>query len=74
MDNDLDFRDLLLEVEAEATLLMEEITKELQLPMMKQALRVRWMTLSDDMKEQVREEYPEVYQQIMRTVNAERKY
>lgn len=73
-DTDLDFRDLLLEVEADLTQIVNEVLAELQLPQMKQALLVRWMTMSDDLKEQTRDEYPEVYAQIMRMVDQERSY
>jgi phosphoglycolate phosphatase-like HAD superfamily hydrolase len=72
--DDLDIRDILLEVEADLTEMIEEVLKELQLPMMKQALRVRWMTMPDDLKEQLRDEQPQVYEQIMRMVDEERSY
>jgi hypothetical protein len=72
MDNDLDLRDILLEVEAEATQVFNEVMQELMLPQMKQALRVRWATMPDDLKEQVRDEYPELYDQIMLMIDQER--
>jgi predicted metal-dependent enzyme (double-stranded beta helix superfamily) len=72
MDNDLDIRDILLEVEAEATQILNEVMQELMLPQMKQALRIRWMTMPDEAKEQVRDEYPEVYEQILLMVDPER--
>jgi hypothetical protein len=72
MDNDLDIRDILLEVEAEATAIFNEVMQELMLPQMKQALRVRWATMPDDLKEQVRDEYPELYDQIMMMIDQER--
>jgi hypothetical protein len=72
MDNDLDLRDILLEVEAEATAIFNEVMQELMLPQMKQALRVRWATMPDDLKEQVRDEYPELYDQIMMMIDQER--
>jgi hypothetical protein len=72
MDNDLDIRDILLEVEAEATQVFNEVMQELMLPQMKQALRVRWATMPDDLKEQVRDEYPELYDQIMLMIDQER--
>jgi hypothetical protein len=71
-DNDLDIRDILLEVEAEATAIFNEVMQELMLPQMKQALRVRWATMPDDLKEQVRDEYPELYDQIMMMIDQER--
>lgn len=74
MDNDLDFRDLLLEVETELTGIVEETMKELLLPQMKQALLIRWMTMPDELKEQVQAEYPETYNQIMRIVQQGRNY
>jgi hypothetical protein len=74
MDNDLDLRDILLEVEAEATQVFNEVMQELMLPQMKQALRVRWATMPDDLKEQVRDEYPELYDQIMLMIDQERSY
>lgn len=73
-NNDIDFRDMLLEVETEAQQLLEEVVNELQLPMMKQALRVRWATMPDELKEQLLEEQPELYQQIMRMIETERNY
>jgi hypothetical protein len=72
MDNDLDIRDILLEVEAEATAIFNEVMQELMLPQMKQALRVRWATMPDELKEQVRDEYPELYDQIMMMIDQER--
>jgi hypothetical protein len=72
MDNDLDIRDILLEVEAEATAIFNEVMQELMLPQMKQALRVRWATMPDELKEQVRDEYPELYDQIMMVIDQER--
>jgi hypothetical protein len=74
MDNDLDLRDILLEVEAEATAIFNEVMQELMLPQMKQALRVRWATMPDELKEQVRDEYPELYDQIMMMINQEGSY
>jgi hypothetical protein len=74
MDNDLDIRDILLEVEAEATAIFNEVMQELMLPQMKQALRVRWATMPDELKEQVRDEYPELYDQIILTINQEGSY
>jgi hypothetical protein len=74
MSDDLDLRDLLLEVEADVTELINEVMQELQLPQMKTALRVRWMTMPDELKEQIKDEQPKVYEQIMRMVDEERSY
>lgn len=74
MSDDLDLRDLLLEVEAELTEAIGDVVKELQLPQMKTALRVRWMTMPDELKEQIKEDEPELYKQIMLMVDEERSY
>lgn len=72
--NDIDFKDMLLEVEADMTEIVNEVLAELQLPMMKQALRVRWATMPDELKEQLLDEQPELYEQIMQIVEQERSY
>lgn len=64
MAEEIDFNDLLMEVEAELQAIFDLVLKELQLPEMKQALRVRWMTMPDEMKEMLRDDYPETYKQI----------
>jgi hypothetical protein len=74
MSDDLDLRDLLLEVEADVTELINDVMQELQLPQMKTALRVRWMTMPDEMKEQIAEEQPKLYEQIIRMIDEERSY
>jgi hypothetical protein len=65
MSDDLDFADLLYEIEAEFEEIIAELFAELDLPEMKQALAMKWATMPDELKEQVKEEYPEIYKQIM---------
>jgi hypothetical protein len=65
MGADLDFRDLLLEAYADFEEILGELLEELEMPQMVDALRMRWMTLADEVKEQVKDEYPEMYAKIM---------
>jgi len=67
-DDGLDLRDVLLEVEADVTEILDEIQKELLLPMMRSEFTKQWLELPDDMKEKFKTEQPEKYKALMKLI------
>lgn len=72
MDDTFDYRDLLLEAYADFQEIVTELLQELQMPQMLEALRVRWMTMPDEAKEQVKELYPDMYDEIMEMIGQQK--
>ena len=70
MADNLDIRDLLLEAQAEFAEVVTEVMQELTMPLMMQALKMKWMTMPDEMKEMLKQTQPDMYKRMMEMVSA----
>ena len=70
MADNLDIRDLLLEAQAEFAEGVTEVMQELAIPLMMQALKMKWMTMPDEMKEMLKQTQPDMYKRMMEMVSA----
>jgi len=70
MADNLDIRDLLLEAQAEFAEVVTEVMQELAMPLMMQALKMKWMTMPDEMKEMLKQTQPDMYKRMMEMVSA----
>ena len=70
MADNLDIRDLLLEAQAEFAEVVTEVMQELAMPLMMQALKMKWMTMPDEMKEMLKQAQPDMYKRMMEMVSA----
>lgn len=61
----LDLRDLMLEVQAEVSTIVQETMQELLMPQMTDALRLRWDTMPDEIKELLKEQNPKTYRRLL---------
>lgn len=68
MKDVLDYQDLVLGVQAELQDIMEEVIQDLLEPIQEQALRMKWVTLPDEIKERIRKEMPDTFSAITRKV------
>lgn len=66
MDNDLDIRDLILEVTADIQEIVREVLEELAAPHMKRQALMAWAQASDQVKEQTAASNPELFRDIMK--------
>ena len=70
MADNLDIRDLLLEAQAEFAEVVTEVMQELAMPLMMQALKMKWTTMPDEMKEMLKQAQPDMYKRMMEMVSA----
>ena len=70
MADNLDIRDLLLEAQAEFAEVVTEVMQELAMPLMMQALKMKWTTMPDEMKEMLKQTQPDMYKRMMEMVSA----
>ena len=69
MDTDFDFRDILLEAQAEFASMMTEVMQKLALPQMVGALRMQWMTMPDETKEMLKQQNPDMYKRMLEMIS-----
>lgn len=60
-----DLRDLMLEVQAGIQETVQEVMDELLEPQLQDALRLRWDTVPDEMKELLKQTQPETYRRLL---------
>lgn len=64
----IDYRDLMLEVQAEVGEIVQEVMQELVEPQMIAALGVRWGAMPEDAKELLKKQDPKMYRRILQMI------
>lgn len=64
----LDLTDLTLEIQGDFLEIVQEFAEDILEPKMTNALAIRWITMTDDQKEMIRETMPKTYAKILRTI------
>jgi len=60
-----DYRDLMLEIQADVQEIVQEFAAELMEPQMMDALRMRWGTIPEDAKEMLKQQNPKMYRKLI---------
>ena len=68
----MDFRDILLEAQAEFAEVVREVMQELAEPLMMEAVRMKWAVMPEEIKEQLRQTNPQAYEKLIEMMEEER--
>jgi len=60
-----DYKDLVLEAQAEVAEILQSVMQELMEPQMIAALRLRWGTIPEEAKELLRKQQPDTYNRLI---------
>ena len=64
----MDIRDLMLEAQAEIQEIVQEVMQEILEPQMTDALRIRWDTVPEEMKEMLKQQNPKTYRRLLQMI------
>lgn len=69
MSERLDFRDMMLEAEADVREIFRDVMIELTEPAMEMELRMTWARMPQELKDRLAQEKPEEYAMLMKYLN-----